>query len=95
MCKACLFCIYPVSAAVCTVLFPEQRNTTDALTARPPSNPSARAQGGPNPHLQRDPLSRKICALYLGLCICLGFGPECKTGCNLDNFRVICSADRL
>lgn len=27
MCEACLFCIYPSTAAVCTVLFPEHRNT--------------------------------------------------------------------
>lgn len=57
MCEACLFCIYPLSAAVCTVLFPEHRNTADALAARPPSNPTATAQGAPCPHLQGDPLS--------------------------------------
>lgn len=27
MCEACLFCIYPSTAAACTVLFPEHRNT--------------------------------------------------------------------
>lgn len=56
MCEACLFCIYPLSAAVCTVLFPEHRNTADALAARPPSNPTARAKGALCPHLQGDPL---------------------------------------
>lgn len=89
MCEACLFCIYPLSAAVCTVLFPEHRNTADALTARPPSNPSARAQRAPRPHLQGDPLSFEISTLQPGLCICLGFGPQSKTGCNLGRSALL------
>lgn len=95
MCEACLFCIYPLSAAVCTVLFPEHRNTADALMARPLSNPSARAEGAPCSLFQGDPPSFEIRTVRSGLCTCLGFGPESNTGCNLDYHRVMCSADRI
>lgn len=97
MCEACLFCIYPLSAAVCTVLFPEHRNTADALVARPPSNPTARDRGPPMSTIARRPSQFKseICTLKTGLCICLGFGSESRTGCNLEDSGVICSDDRL
>lgn len=93
MCEACLFCIYPLSAAVCTVLFPEHRNTADALTARPPSNPSARARGAPHVHIRKDTLS--LLRYVLRACTCLAFGAKSETGGDLDGFRLICYADRL
>lgn len=71
MCEACLFCIYPLSAAVCTVLFPEHRNIADALTLRPPSNPWARTQG-PHVHIFKETFSVLRCSLNRhDACACL------------------------
>lgn len=41
------FAFTPFGAAVCTVLFPEHRNTADVLVVRPPSSPQVAAQGPP------------------------------------------------
>lgn len=53
MCEACLFCIYPLSAAVCTVLFPR----TPEHSRRPPSNPEPEHQGPTSTFCEGDALS--------------------------------------
>lgn len=53
MCEACLFCIYPLSAAVCTVLFPR----TPEHSRRPPSNPEPEHRGPTSTFCKGDALS--------------------------------------
>lgn len=42
------FAFTPFGAAVCTVLFPEHRNTADVLMVRPPSSPQSQPRA---PHV--------------------------------------------
>lgn len=68
MCEACLFCIYPLSAAVCTVLFPR----TPEHSRRPPSNPEPKHRGPTSTFCEGDALCFKAfthdytCLLDLG-----------------------------
>lgn len=68
MCEACLFCIYPLSAAVCTVLFPR----TPEHSRRPPSNPEPQRRG-PHVHICKgDTLRFKLFARYYACLLDLG-----------------------
>lgn len=68
MCEACLFCIYPLSAAVCTVLFPR----TPEHSRRPPSNPEPQRRG-PHVHICKgDALRFKLFARYYACLLDLG-----------------------
>lgn len=83
MCEACLFCIYPLSAAVCTVLFPR----TPEHSRRPPSNPEPEHQGPTSTFCKgRDSLSALSPSLVITRL--LDFGAGEKTRCRLEDWRV-------
>lgn len=87
MCEACLFCIYPLSAAVCTVLFPR----TPEHSRRPPSNPEPQHRG-PTSTFAKETLSVLSSSLAI-TCVCWIWAAE-KTRCRSEDLRVNHSDNR-